>query len=187
VLPKVHMKVLSVCLLCAAFVLPVRGGRADAQIARDNPRAAQALEKVIQKGHFGTLHYLDHEIATFPANDPLPYLGGVLFARYQHADGTEVTIFVQWMEKEEDLPARYGSEVKTQIEQQPGFNRVNVGQHVVWRKGDTGYLWTDGNHSIVTIEGPSIPTELVERYLDVIPGQEREAPSEPDGADARDE
>ena len=181
------MKSLSICLLCAALLLPVRGGRAAAQIAHDNPRAGQALEKVIRKGQIGTLHYVDHDIATFPDIDPLPYLGGVLFARYQHADETEVTIFVQWLEKEEDLPARYGSEFKTRIEQQPGFNRANVGEHVVWRNGDTEYLWTDGKHAIVSIEGPSIPKELVEGYLEVIPGQHREAPSDLSESGARDE
>ena len=99
-------------------------------------------------------------------NDRVPGLNGLMFMRWKgDAPGTEVLASVQWFEKKDDL-LRFYAESRKRADYKLGkFEEI-----ALWKLGESGYLWTDGEHFLVSLGGsPAPPAEMVKAWLGMIP------------------
>jgi hypothetical protein len=88
-----------------------------------------------------------------------------MFMRWKgDAPGTEVMASVQWFEKKDDLLKFYASATKREDCTLGKFDGTTI-----WKIGKNGYLWTDGEHFLVSLGGsPPPPDEMAKDWLAMI-------------------
>ena len=154
------------CLL-VSLILLIPSGAAAEEAPSGDPRAAQALAKVILERDFGDYAFDKCEIVSTRTNDRVPGLSGLMFAYYKRAAGSRIMLSVQYFESRERLQAFRESD---QV-QMPGLAERAWGDTVLWSLEDKVYSWTDGHHVLITVGGESVPREMVEAYLAVVPSR----------------
>jgi hypothetical protein len=103
-----------------------------------------------------------------------------------NAAGTEVMASVQWFEKKGDLLRFYAKSKKGADYKLGEFDETTL-----WKIGKAGYLWTDGEHFLVSLGGsPAPPPEMVKAWLAMIASKvaevEKEEKEKPAAAEAQD-
>lgn len=124
------------------------------------------MEKIVLKKDFGeNLKFHSREVVTMVQNDRVPGLNGLMFMRWKGDDPeTEVMASVQWFEKKEDLLKFYASNTKKK-----DYKLGELDGTSLWVIGEDGYLWTDGQHFLVTLGGsPQPPKDMVKDWLSLI-------------------
>jgi hypothetical protein len=131
--------------------------------------AEKALAKIVFEKDFGdALQFHSREVVTIARNDRVPGLNGLMFMRWKGGDGsTEVLASVQWFEKEKDLLAFYAPSRKGKDYTLGEFDGTTL-----WKIGESGYSWTDGEHILVSLGGtPAPPPEMVKAWLTMVPSK----------------
>ena len=152
----------SFILLPLFALLPLQGY---AQAA-PHPGAEKALERIVLERDFGdNLKFDSREAITIKDNSRVPGLNGLMFVRWKGPDPTiEVVASLQWFEKTSDLLPFYRAQ-KARVAQ----GLLAVGDTVIWKIGEDGYLWTDGEHFVVSLGGsPAPPKEMLAAWLALI-------------------
>lgn len=146
-----------------------------------HPGAEKAMAKIVLEKDFGDhLKFHSRQVVTMAHNDKAPGLNGLLFMRWKgDAPGTEVMASVQWFEKKKDLLAFYDQSKKREDYKLGEFDGTKV-----WRIGEAGYSWTDGEHFLVSLGGsPAPPPEMVKAWLAMIASKVLEVEKEVNKAD----
>lgn len=162
-MPSRLVAVVAIVPILGALSL-LTGPHAAAQPA-EHPGAEQALAEIVLEQDFGDdLRFRSREVVTLAENDRVPGLNGLMFMRWggERTD-TEITASVQWFEKKENLLAFYEETKKRRYE------LGEFGGTTLWKIGDAGYSWTDGEHFLVSLAGsPAPPPEMVRAWLAMI-------------------
>ena len=141
----------------------------------EDPVAAEALARVILERDFDNWEFQKADVVTMRQNDRVPGLNGLAFVYYKNAAGPRVELVVQWFENKDALRAFFDAH----LEQQGLFQRRAFADLIIWSAetpDGAGYMWTDDSHFVISMAGSSIPLELVEAYLDVVPSRVASAP-----------
>lgn len=127
--------------------------------------AEEAMEKIVLEKDFGELKFHLREFVTMAQNDRVPGLNGLMFMRWKgDTPGTEVMASVQWFEEKEDLIDFYAKSTK-----RADHELGKLGDTILWEIGESGYLWTDGEHFLVSLGGSPTPSpEMVNAWLELI-------------------
>ena len=131
-----------------------------------HPGAERALERIVLDRDFRDgLKFHSREAVTLLDNSKVPGLNGLLFMRWKGSDpAVEIVASVQWFEQPGDLLNFYRAE-KARIAR--GLRTID--NALVWKAGEQGYLWTDGEHFVVGLGGsPAPPDEMLRAWLDLI-------------------
>lgn len=128
-------------------------------------QAELALDGIVLEKSFAGLVLQSRDAVTMIENPRVPGLNGILFMRWKGADpAKEIMASVQWFENKEDLLAFYRKE---KARRRAGL--FVVADSVVWKTGESSYLWTDGRHFVVGLGGaPAPPREMLEAWLALI-------------------
>ncbi len=132
----------------------------------EHPGAENALAMIVLEKNFGDqLKFHSREVVTIANNDKVPGLNGLMFMRWKgDAPGTEVIASVQWFEKKDDLLEFYAKSTKRDGNKLSPFEKTTL-----WKIGEFGYSWTDGEHFLVTLGGsPTPPPEMIKAFLAMI-------------------
>lgn len=131
-----------------------------------HPEAEKAMEKIVLKKDFGEkLRFRSREVVTMLKNDRVPGLNGLMFMRWTGADSeTGVLASVQWFEKRDGLLKFYAQTTKNDDHILVEFDGVSL-----WKIGEAGYSWTDGEHFLVSLAGsPRPPEAMIKDWLSLI-------------------
>lgn len=152
-----------------------------AQQQQKHPEAEKALARIVLQDDFGQLKFRSREGVTMAKNDRTPGLNGLMFMRWQgDAPGAEVMASVQWFEKKEDLLKFYATTTKREDFKLAKFNGTTV-----WKLGENGYSWTDGEHFLVSLGGaPPPPQAMVKAWLVMIDSKVAEVEKKGDKSQA---
>lgn len=141
-----------------------------------HPGAEKAMAKIVLEKDFGDdLKFHSRQVVTMADNDKVPGLNGLMFMRWKgEAPGTEVMASVQCFEKKKDLLAFYDQSKKRADYKLGEFDGTTV-----WKIGEAGYSWTDGEHFLVSLGGsPAPPPEMVKAWLAMIASKVAEVEKE---------
>jgi hypothetical protein len=141
-----------------------------------HPGAEKAMAKIVLEKDFGDdLKFHSRQVVTMAHNDKVPGLNGLMFMRWKgEAPGTEVMASVQWFEETKDLLAFYDQSKKREDYKLGEFDGTKV-----WKIGEAGYSWTDGEHFLVSLGGsPAPPPEMVKAWLAMIASKVAEVEKE---------
>ena len=166
-------------LVSAIALLVSLSAVAQGQVPQKHPGAEKAMAKIVLEEDFGDdLKFHSREVVTLAQNDRVPGLNGLMFMRWKgDGAGTEVMASVQWFEKKEDLLAFYAGSKKRK-----GFKLGEFDGTVLWKVGESGYSWTDGEHFMVSLGGsPPPPPEMVKAWLAMITSKVADLEKENDG------
>jgi len=150
--------------------------------------AEEAFSKIVLEKDFGDeLKFHSRQVVSIVENNRVPGLNGLMFMRWKGDDGgAEVMASVQWFEKKEDLIAFYDPE---KIRNPYKLN--NVEKTTLWKMeedGFTGYMWTDGEHFLVTLGGsPPPPPEMMKAWLGLIASNVGELEKKDDNVQGNDD
>ncbi len=128
--------------------------------------ASEAFERIVLERDFGNnLKFHSREALTFEENPIVPGLNGLMFIRWKGADPEiEVIASVLWFDETNDLLQSYRAETA-----RSGLVLLPIGDTVIWKTSEHGYLWTDGEHFLVGLGGSSTPPrEMLEAWLALI-------------------
>jgi hypothetical protein len=150
------------------FVIALVAGSVIAQQVKraKHPKAAKALAKIVLRKDYGNLlKFESREFQTDAWNDVVPSLNGMMFMRWKGDDeDTEVEAVVLWFEQKDALIKFYESTTKRDDYKLDEFNGKKI-----WKIGENGYTWTDGEHFLVSMGGsPRPPDEMVNDFLGMI-------------------
>ena len=158
-----HTKLL--IIFGALSVLFSTGAFAQQGIPATHPQAEKAMAEIVLKKDFGNnLKFHSREVVTMLKNEGVPGLNGLMFMRWKGGPGNAVMASVQWFEKKDDLLKFYTSTTKRKDYQLSEFDGTTL-----WKIGENGYLWTDGEHFLVSLGGsPPPPEGMVKDWLAMI-------------------
>ncbi len=146
----------AICIVTALFT-----GSAIAQPEK-HPEAEKAMAKIVLQKDFGKqLKFHSREVVTMAKNDKVPGLNGLMFMRWKGDDpsaGVEATVV--WFEKKDDLLKFYVSTTKGNDYKLGEFNGTRI-----WKIGENGYTWTDGENFLVSLGGAPLPPEEMVKDL----------------------
>jgi hypothetical protein len=128
--------------------------------------AEKALARIVLEKDFGDdLKFHSREVVTLAQNDRVPGLNGLMFMRWKgDTPGTEVMASVKWFEKKNDLLKFYANS-----KARPDYRLGEFEGTTLWKIGQNGYSWTDGEHFLVSLGGaPAPPPEMVKAWLALI-------------------
>jgi hypothetical protein len=138
------------------------------------------MAKIVLEKDFGDLKFRSRQVVTIARNDRAPGLNGLMFMKWKgNAAGTEVMASVQWFEEKGDLFRFYAESKKGADYKLREFDGTTL-----WKIGESGYSWTDGEHFLVSLGGsPAPPPEMVKAWLAMIASKvaevEKEAEKKP--------
>ena len=171
-------KLVSILGTLAALILSTTVARS--QERDKHPGAEEAMAKVVLDKDFGDLKFRSREVVTIARNDKVPGLNGLMFMKWKGAPDTEVMASVQWFEKKDDLLKFYAESSKGAVYKLGEFDGTTL-----WKIGEAGYLWTDGEHFLVSLGGsPAPPEEMVKAWLGMIPSKVAEVEKEAEKKEA---
>jgi hypothetical protein len=146
-----------------------------------HPEAEKAFARIVLEKNFGDdLKFHSRQVVTMAQNDRVPGLNGLMFMRWKgDAPGTEVMASVQWFAENKELLAFYA-----QSNTREDYKLGKFDGTTLWKIGDSGYSWTDGEHFLVSLGGsPAPPPEMVKAWLAMIASKvaevEKEAEKKP--------
>lgn len=156
---------------------------ARSQESAKHPGAEKAMAKIVLKRDFGALKFRSRQVVTIAQNDKVPGLNGLMFMKWKGGPGTEVMASVQWFAKKDDLLTFYAKSKKRADYKLGKFEKTTL-----WKIGEAGYLWTDGEHFLVSLGGsPAPPPEMVKAWLGMIPSKVAEVEKEAKKKEAKKE
>lgn len=141
-----------------------------------HPLAEKALARLVLKQDYGDeLKLRSREVVTTAKNKGVPGLNGLMFASWKgEAAGTEILASVQWFEKKANLIEFY-----TKTKKRADYKLTEFNGTTLWRIGNAGYSWTDGEHFLISLGGnPDPPPAMVKDWLDLIPSKVAEVEEE---------
>jgi hypothetical protein len=146
-----------------------------------HPEAENALAKIVLEKDFGDdLKFRSRQVVTIARNDKVPGLNGLMFMKWKGGPGTEVMASVQWFEKKDDL-IKFCAESKKRAD----YKLKKFEKTTLWKIGEAGYMWTDGEHFLVSLGGsPAPPSEMVKAWLEMIPSKVADVEKEAEKQDA---
>jgi len=139
--------------------------------------AEKAMARIgLQKDFGDKLTFQSREVVTMAENDKLPGLNGLMFMRWKgEGPGTAVLASVQWFEKKDDLLSFYAATTKRK-----DYMLSKLDGTTVWKIGENGYSWTDGEHFLVSLAGaPPPPRDMFQAWLALIPSKVSEVENNP--------
>lgn len=128
--------------------------------------AEKALARIVLEKDFGDdLQFHSREVVTTAQNDRVPGLNGLMFMRWKgDGPGTVVMASVQWFEKKDDLLKFYAKSTK-----RADYTLGEFDGTTLWKIGEAGYSWTDGEHFLISLGGSADPPkEMVKAWLAMI-------------------
>lgn len=131
-----------------------------------HPGAEKAMARIVlQKDYGDQLKFHSREVVTLAHNIQVPGLNGLMFMRWMGDNpGTEILASLQWFEKKDDLLKFYRSTTSGKDYKLDAFDGIKV-----WKIGENGYSWTDGEHFLISLGGsPRPPDEMVRDWMTLI-------------------
>ena len=153
-------------MLGALSVLFSNGAFAQQGITVPHPQAERAMAEIVLKKDFGkNLKFHSREVVTMLKNERVPGLNGLMFMRWEgDGPGNVVMASLQWFEKKDDLLKFYAT-----TKQGNDYKLGKFEGTTLWRIGENGYSWTDGEHFLLSLGGsPPPPDEMVKDWLAMI-------------------
>ncbi len=150
-------------ILCSLAALSSSGAFAQ---AAPHPGAEKAMARIVLEKDYGDdLKFDKREVVSILENDRVPGLNGLIFMYWRGDDPNSfVMASVQWFEKKDDLIKFYRQTTKGQ-----DFKLGEFDGTTLWKVGESGYSWTDGEHFLVSLGGnPPPPREMVKDWLAMI-------------------